>query len=566
VNRRRLPMSASPNIPEDPSAIEWDVAVIGTGMGGAVAGYGLAKLGRRVLFIEKGLFFHGEFHLQKDGSAKLDENLLAQLADRSNEQPKARLRRGWWPLRLQGRTSFGELEFFAPLGCGSGGSTSLYAAALERFWPADFRPRANFPQVSDSTLPEKWPITYEDLRPFYIQAETLFRVRGTPDPLGHGEGTLRHPPNLSPRDHHLFESFEQLGLHPYRVHVGYEYVDGCEECEGLCHRGCKNDSGRICLLPALQKYGASILPQCEVLKLEAGKSEVRQVLCRWNGVELSIRAKMVVLGAGAFMTPVLLLNSKSEEWPDGLANRSGLVGRYLMLHASDFIAVRPTKRLSIVGPQKSLAFNDFYYSDGEKLGTFQTSGGAVSVGRIMQYMRDAAEKDPTWWRKLASPRPVWWRKLSSPVIRLIALTAYHLFNFKNAAVWASAIEDLPYYENRVIPDPQAKNGMRFEYRYPEELRARVMSFRKRLAKALGPHKIIVLSGENNLNFGHVCGTCRFGDDPATSVLDKNNRAHDISNLYVVDASFFPSSGGTNPSLTIAANALRVAESIHKQLG
>ena len=108
--------------------------------------------------------------------------------------------------------------------------------------------------------------------------------------------------------------------------------------------------------------------------------------------------------------------------------------------------------------------------------------------------------------------------------------------------------------------------MHFEYRYSEELRERTRLYRKRLAAVLKPHhRIMVLTGENNLNFGHTCGTCRFGDDPATSVLDRNNRAHDVENLYVTDASFFPSSGGTNPSLTIAANALRVADAIHRQL-
>jgi len=440
-------------------------------------------------------------------------------------------------------------------------------AALERFSPVDFQPRANFPDVKDSTLPEKWPISYEELQPFYAQAEELFRVKGTRDPLDHGEeAVLREPPSLSPRDQHFFDSFGRLRLHPYRVHVGFEFVDGCDECaRRFCPRGCKNDSARICLLPALEQYGASILPQCEVLRLDSGNSEVREIRCRSNGKELLIRAKMVVLAAGAFMTPVLLLNSKSGAWPDGLANRSGLVGRNLMLHASDYVVVKPTKRLSPAGPQKSLAFNDFYCSEGEKLGTFQTAGAAVSLGHIMHYMRDVAERDPTWWKKLASPRPVWWRKLSSPVIRLIALAAYYLFNFKNAAVWASIIEDLPYYDNRVMTDPHARNGMRFEYRYTEELKTRVQSFRRRLAKALGPHRIIVLSGDNNINYGHVCGTCRFGDDPETSVLDRNNRAHDLSNLYIVDASFFPSSGGINPSLTIAANALRVAGAIHREL-
>jgi len=323
-------LSNSPYIPEDPGKTDWDVAVIGTGMGGAVAGYGLAKRGRRVLFIEKGLFLHEEF--RPAAGAQLEESRLAELADGSNERAETRLAAGRWPLRLQGGTSFGELEFFAPLGCGSGGSTALYGAALERLFPADFQPRANFPQVNDSTLPEKWPIGYEDLRPFYTQAEELFRVRGSPDPLAQGgEAKLREPPPLSPRDQHFLDSFASVGLHPYRLHVGYEFVDDCEECLAqLCPRGCKNDAARICLLPALEKYGARILPQCEVFRLEAGTSHVKEIRCRCNGEQLSIRAKAFVLAAGAFMSPVLLLNSRSEAWPDGLANRSGLVGRNLM--------------------------------------------------------------------------------------------------------------------------------------------------------------------------------------------------------------------------------------------
>lgn len=555
-------------VPCDPAAIEWDVAVIGTGMGGGTAGYELARLGRRVLFIEKGSSVPGGFRFPE-----MDEQSRNAAEPRgrdrvSDDSPEARLQEGRWPERLQATTSFGESEFFAPLGCGIGGSTPQYGAALERFSPADFRPKANFPGVHESTLPESWPIGYADLRPFYDRAEEMYRVRGTRDPLDREEApALRAPPPLSPRDQHLFESFEQLGLHPYRVHVACEFVDGCTGCAaGSCARGCKNDAARICVLPALEKFGASVLPRCEVLRLEADKSAVKLIHCRWNGKEIQLRAKVVVLAAGAYMSPVLLLNSRSADWPAGLANESGLVGRNLMLHVSDFFAVAPLKNLSGEGPHKTLALNDFCFSNGEKLGTFQTAGLAVELGQVMQYMRDAAEREPVWWRRLASPRPVWWRKLSSPAVRLVALLMHHVFNFKNAAVWASIIEDLPYRENRIVADAQAKNGMRIEYRYPDELKKRVRSFRTRLAKALAPHRVIVVSGENNLNFGHPCGTCRFGDDRRTSVLDRNNRAHGIANLYVADASFFPSSGGVNPSLTIAANALRVAGAVHAQLG
>lgn len=556
-------MSPGAHVPADPEAIEWDVAVVGTGMGGATFGFEMARRGHRVLFIEKGLFLHGDFAGLASTSPAAGDG--GPPADADSEA--ARLQRGRWPTRLKGRTSFGEIEFFAPLGCGSGGSTALYAAGLERFSPADFRPRGNFPDVADSTLPERWPIAYEELRPFYEQAESLYRVRGSQDPLDAALApSLREPPALNARDRHFCASFEARGLHPYRIHAGYEFVEGCNGCgEGPCARACKSDSAWICLLPALRQHGASLLSQCEVLRLEADAHDVKRLWCRRDGREFALRAKVVALAAGAYMSPVLLLNSRNEHWPDGLANRSGLVGRNLMFHASDFVAVRPLERLSGDGPQKTLALNDFYQADGRKLGNFQTAGAAIGVGQIMQYMRDVAQTDPRWWTRLASPRPTWWRKLSSPFVRLAAMIMFHGLNFKNAAVWATIVEDLPYHDNRVLADPQAASGMRFEYRYPEELKARVKAFRRRLAERLSPHRVIVLSGENNINFGHVCGTCRFGDDPATSVLDRDNKAYGLSNLYVVDASFFPSSGGTNPSLTIAANALRVAQAVDAQL-
>jgi len=194
------------------------------------------------------------------------------------------------------------------------------------------------------------------------------------------------------------------------------------------------------------------------------------------------------------------------------------------------------------------------------------TAGEVTSAHIKMFIRADAERDPRWWKLLAMSRPAWWRKLCSLIIWPVAIGAYHALNFNRATLWASTIEDLPYYDNRVIADREAKNGMRFEYRYPEELKKRVASFQKRIARILGPHKIFNLSGKNNINYPHVCGTCRFGDDPETSVLDRNNRAHDVVNLYVVDASFFPSSAGINPSLTIAANALRVAEEVDKRLG
>jgi choline dehydrogenase-like flavoprotein len=257
----------------------------------------------------------------------------------------------------------------------------------------------------------------------------------------------------------------------------------------------------------------------------------------------------VVLAAGAYMTPALLLKSASAAWPDGLANRSGMVGRNLMLHTSDFMALDSPQWYSPDGPKKTLALNDFYFDKGHKLGTFQTVGFPFESPFILAYLRHVADSDPRWWRKI-----------TNPMLPLASDFAPRLFS--RSTMFATIVEDLPYAHNRIVLDQSAPNGMRFEYEYTQELKWRNAYFRKRVKDTLShKHRVRVLSGRNNINFGHVCGTCKFGDDPATSVLDSMNRAHDLENLYVVDASFFPSSSGTNPSLTVAANALRVADNL-----
>jgi choline dehydrogenase-like flavoprotein len=137
--------------------------------------------------------------------------------------------------------------------------------------------------------------------------------------------------------------------------------------------------------------------------------------------------------------------------------------------------------------------------------------------------------------------------------------------FGRATIFATILEDKPYPENRVVLDPNEPSGMRFNYEIHTELSERVSLLRNLIKKALTKHRLMIISQEISLNYGHPSGTCRFGTDPSSSVLDANNKAHDLKNLYVVDASFMPTSGGANPSLTIAANALRVAEHISDAL-
>ncbi len=546
---------------EPPVAGEWDVVVIGAGMGGATAGYELARLGRRVLFLEKGRFVQRE-----------SDTVRGDLADQS-ENPEDRMRRGYWPQPIAGLMSVGdrggggrwshpihsvkggEIEFYGPLGCGTGGSTILYGATLERFFPSDFVPKRCFPEVTDSTLPESWPISYEELEPYYRRAEELFRVRGTPDPLHPSPGgPLPEPPPLNEQDQDIHDLFVRKGLHPYRIHIGCRFVSGCDGCAGrVCLRDCKSDSGSVCIVPAVEKLGARLLTECEVTRLEADRTSVTRIQCRWQGREISIAARVVIVAAGALMTPILLLNSKGRHWPHGLANGSRLVGRNLMVHSGDMIAVRSSKRPSTAGFNKSLSINEFYTFQGRKLGNVQSTGVRIDTGSVMAHLQTTLSKGPRWLKRLAHPL----------LLRLVA--RFGAFYYRNSVAFGAIVEDLPYLENRVVPDPTAKSGMGFEYRYMPELAERNALLRRGLASVLGRTRVVSLTRAMNLNFGHPCGTARFGDDPATSVLDRNNRAHEVDNLYVADASFFPSSGGTNPSLTIAANALRVAEVINERL-
>jgi choline dehydrogenase-like flavoprotein len=540
---RRAAMTHLPVVPDQPEQTEWDVIVVGTGMGGATLGFALARKGHKVLFLERGMYLFGD---HDRGVGRLTA---------TSDQPDERMKAGWWPKPIRGRTNFGAVEFFGPFGSGTGGSSSVFAAQLERMRPADFEPRRHHARATDSALPERWPITYDELVPYYRAAEKLYEVCGTPDPLAPDpESALREPPEMSARDAFVFDALRDSGLHPYRAHVGARFVPGCIGCGGaLCPRSCKSDSGRVCVVPAVTEHGARILTECEVLRIEASATRAERVVCKVKGRELAITGKIVVVAAGAMMTPAILLRSRSSTWENGLANRSDCVGRHLMMHTSDQIAVRPSEKLSAEGPQKAISVNDFYLKNGQKLGTLQSMGVPVDAGVISEYLKQRAQKDPKWYLQMGRLG----RKVASTVGAAI---------FGQSVVMASVVEDLPYRSNRIVLDDAAPNGMRYEYTYPEELKTRNKIFREELQKAVSKHlTTFVLNGENNLNFGHVCGTCRAGDDPTNSVVDRDGRSHDVENLFVADSSFFPSSGGTNPSLTIAANALRIADAIHRQL-
>jgi choline dehydrogenase-like flavoprotein len=528
---------------------EWDVIIVGTGMGGAPLGYALARAGKNVLFCEQGMATIAPSAIRgRYAESAFDRPEVAQLKHRS-----VLLRSGRSTEEIEDASRPRHRHFIPFIGAGCGGSSALYGMALERLFPCDFTPRVNYQDATESTLPESWPITYEQLEPYYGKVEKLFRVRGTADPMRTDDESALYlePPALSPSGDELYQFLTDRGLHPYRLPLACEHVPGCECCQGyLCARDCKNDSSRICLAPALEQFGAHLLDECEVLKLEADKKSVTGLVCSWRGQAVTLRGALVVLAAGALRSPAILLNSASPIWPNGLANDSGLVGKNLMRHLIDLYVVFP-KTTRQHSPMKDLAFNDFYRVDGEKFGSVQTFG-AMPPAEIMTAALEqqlAESSVPFAASIFRCLRPV----VDSALSRL----------FAGKTILATILEDLPYNDNEVniVRSPEmGRPRLILKYRITEYDRRRIERFRKHVRAALKSYRVFpIKQAENNERIAHACGTCRFGLDPATSVLDPMNRAHGLTNLYIVDGSFFPSSGGMNPALTIAANALRVGE-------
>jgi choline dehydrogenase-like flavoprotein len=522
---------------------DWDAIVVGTGMGGATIGHALARAGRRVLFLEK-----GKAAPALRGHYAEDDFPRAEAPQPSHRPILAR--GGRYAEQVVDRSVARTRRFVPFIGAGAGGSSALYGMALERFFPSDFAAADHY-TAPGASLPPRWPVSYAQMAPWYDAAERLYRIRGSADPL-RADGAREHlmaPPPLTPAAQEMFGHLQGRRLHPYRLPQACEFVDGCTGCQGyLCARDCKNDAASICLRPALRDHGAGLLDECDVLALDADRSRVTGVVCERRGERLTLRAPLVILAAGALETPRILLQSRSAHWPQGLANASGLVGKYLMRHHIDLYLVEPKLEGPFDNRQKELAFNDFYLKDGQKLGSVQSFGRLPPAATLAASLVDDLRQGPL---PLAASLFGLARPFVSPVLRGLVERRFIL---------ATTIEDFPYADNCVAPADEAGSRLALRYRLHDGDRARIAAMRAAMKGVLAGYSYkLIKQAENNQRIAHACGTCRFGDDPATSVLDANNRAHGLDNLYVVDSGFFPSSGGTNPSLTIAANALRVAD-------
>ena len=513
----------------------YDVIIIGTGAGGGTLARHLAPSGKKILLLERG-----------DWLPREPANWLAEDVFVTNRYVSPDT---WWDER--GNPFQPQVHYFV------GGATKLYGAALYRLRPQDFGELRHHDGVSPA-----WPITYDELEPYYTQAEQLYEVHGArgEDPTeGHASAPYPFPPvSHEPRIQQLADDLAAAGYHPFHAPCGirlnesnrpYSVCVRCENCDGFpCPLHAKSDAEVFGVRPALEHDNVMLLRNARATKLETnpGGTAVTSVVVEREGETETYSADLVVVACGAANTAKLLLESASDKHPNGLANGSDQVGRNFMFHDSTAVLALSREENPTVY-QKTLGLNDFYFGSDEfdyPLGNIQM------VGKSQAPMFRGEKPGET---RLA---PEW----------TLERVARHAIDF-----WLST-EDLPRPENRVTVDGDGKVTLRYTETNAEAKKQLYNKLHSILGKLdLNPghlfHRFAYMKNDIPVaGCAHQAGTCRFGSDPVTSVLNTDCRAHEVDNLYVVDTSIFPSIGAVNPALTAMANSLRVGDHLLSRMG
>ena len=509
----------------------YDVIVIGSGAGGGTLTHALAPTGKRILLLERGDWMPREPENWDSKAVWIDKRY-------GNS--------GKWTDAATGKQFTPKQHYYV------GGNTKVYGAILFRFRERDFGEINHVDGVSPA-----WPIDYHDLAPWYDRAEALYQVHGEHgiDPTEPPAATPYPFPAIShePRIEQLNSDLRQAGLNPFPLPNGILLDEAapwrsacirCATCDGYaCPTNGKADAAVIAVEPALRYPNVTLRTNSVVTRLETDSTgrTVTGVVVQRNGSEERYSADVVVVAAGAINSAALLLRSQNDRHPDGLGNSSGQVGRNLMLHNnSSLIAFSNTPNPTKF--QKTLGINDFYFGDpnsdwGFPLGAMQMLGksDATLIGFDIKDAADPAE------------------------------VARHALDF-----WLTT-EDLPLPDNRVTVDGQGAISLRYTPTNLEahaRLRAKFESLLSAMQCRDDVYEnLSYVGGRLGLaGVAHQNGTIRFGPDSATAPLDLNCKLHELDNLYVADSSFFVSSTAVNPTLTIIANSLRVAEVVAGRLG
>lgn len=519
-----------------------DVLIIGAGASGSVAAKFLAENGFGVVCLEQGDWVNAsEFPGDKP-----EWELLAQRPWHPN--PNVRGREADYPCDTSD-SDVNPLMF-----AGVGGSTILYAAHWCRQLPSDFRAR------SIDGIADDWPFTYEDLLPYYESVERDMAVAG----LG---GDTAYPPSAPPplpahpinkMGRKAAEGMNRLGWHwwPAPNAIASQDYGNLKQCVryGTCLTGCPNGSKASMDLthwPDALKHGARLVTGARVREIttnDEGLATGASYVDR-DGTEQHQEANVVILCANGVGTPRLLLLSKSSQFPDGLANSSGLVGKRLMMHPyAAVVGIYADHLDSWLGPSGQTVQSMEFYETDETRGFVRGAKWNVMPTGGPLGMRSGYGGGPTEER--------WGANLHRNLREQLG----HGFE------WGIIAEDLPEESNYVTLDPTLTDSdgipaPKIVYRNSENTAAMLKFHVERVIEAheaAGAIKTIVTPLMRDCGW-HLLGTARMGADPAASVVDEYGRAHDVPNLYIYDGSVFPTSSGVNPTATICAVARRCVE-------
>ena len=504
-------------ITDPPDIVDTDVAIIGSGMGGGTLAYSLRQSGARVLIIEQGDFLPGE-----------RENWSF---DAVHTQGRYKNSAAWRDANTGNDFIPGNYHYV-------GGSTKLYGATLPRFRECDFGEIVHVDGISPA-----WPISYDDLEPYYCEAEQMFWVHSNKgedptDPWRSQDYPFPGVPHEGAMAR-LAESAKQQGLHPFSAPQALDRRPGggcvlCDTCDSFaCMVDAKGDADVAAVRPALHDGSGNIqlLTNAEVTRLDtdAVGRRVTSASIRHRGRRIQVRARRFVLACGAVNTAALLLRSGSDDHPNGLANTSDQVGRNYMAHVTTFFLAIDPRRKNEAVYQKTIGINDWYSAG--PTNTYPL-GNVQGLGKL----RGPQAKMGKPW----VPMPI-----------LDEVTKYTLDLFIQS-------EDLPLPENRVT---LGAGGQITLARRETNLAAHKMLIAKMKSVVRKAGFPLVLTRSLGVEAtSHQCGTAVMGEDPATSVVDANLRAHDLDNLWIADTSVFPSSAAVNPAITAAALALRLGRS------